>query len=355
MNLSVYNYLFGLPLLIVLILSNTRTYSQTNTIEILAETIVQECPKYYFSQESTCPEIDADEIQNKLEIAEIYLKNRLNGYVLSDTSTHYEEQKKTLQTLNKKYDESSIKDQDVLDKFEKQYLLLSILRVDSCDEYFDRLMQLYYRNNGSRRSCGVGDVAALMVTGSNGKCVPSESLLIFKTWLTDLLIDKFQTETESFDRLRSVNFINWMYLFTSKPFEGDLKDEKELFQNLTDWAHEAMKGNYLYPDNTLEELLAETYRARSTPLSKWNTDVQDSTVFRYIEKLLLASMELVPDPRTEYSLGVNYYNYAMSLYRALDNETFRGDSVTIKSQADTLSAIGLELYEKALKELEIEK
>lgn len=355
MNRSACKSLFGWFFLIVLTFPAARVFGQTYTTTSLAEAIVKECPAYYLPRKSACSGIDETEIRNRLEDGEIYLKNLLKSFVLSDTSRSFEEQKEILRKLNEKYDVHSVDDPVVSDKFEKQYLLLSVLKVHTCDEYFDKLIQHYYGKDGFRPSCAAEDTPESTVSGSDGSCVPSESLLIFKTWLTDLLIDRFQTETDSFNWFRAVNFYNWMTLFSSKPFEGDLEDENELFHKLNDWAAEAVKGDYLYQASSREELSAKTYRARSSVLTKWNADIQDSAVFKYTEHLLLLSMQLLPDPAVAHNLGVTYYNYAMSLYKALDHGVFHEDSSAVRNRADSLSAVGLELYEKALKELEIDK
>ncbi len=355
MNRPACKSLFGWFFLIALTLPAARAFGQTYTTTTLAEAIVKECSAYYLSRESACSGIDETEIRNRLEDGEIYLKNLLKGFVLSDTSRSFEEQKEVLRKLHEKYDVHSVNDPVVSDKFEKQYLLLSVLQVHTCDEYFDKLIQHYYGKDGFRPSCTAEDKPESTVSGADGSCVPSESLLIYKTWLTDLLIDRFRKETDSFNMFRAVNFYNWMMLFSSKQFEGDLEDENELFHKLNDWAAEAVKGNYLDQVSSREELSAKTYGARSSVLAKWNADIQDSAVFKYTEHLLLLSMQLRLDPAVAYTLGVTYYNYAMSLYRALEAGVFHEDSSAVRNRADSLSAVGLELYEKALKELEIDK
>jgi hypothetical protein len=341
--------------LVVLTLVSVRSFGQTDTIEILAETLLQECSKYCSSKEGVCSKVDVDEIKNKLKKGETYLNSQLKQLALSDTSIYLEEQKKALQKLDENYDVNSTDDEKILKKFEKQYLLLALLSVTKSGKYFDRFIQLYFNCADSKRSCEEWDSYPNLRSNDHPECIASESLLLFKAWLYDLLIERFHQETDSFTKNKSLSFYNWIVLYSNSSFTGDLIREDDLISKLSDWADYAIKGNYLSEFTTKEELLASAYRLRASLLSKWNSEIQDESVFNYGERLLLESLDFKHDPMTEYSLGILYYNRALHLSKALESDQLNEDRDILDKRVSKLKYKGIELMEKAYKELEKEK
>lgn len=327
----------------------------SQTIE-LSDKILDECEKYYENQETKSATINHQQIILKFNDAEHYLHGMLNQMILVDTTTYYLEQIEKLNKLNREFDIALTKDENIIKEFEHQYLLLSLIRVTSCGEYFQKLIELYFAQDFSGQICDEYDAYRLSYSHDNIKCVLSEAALLYKPWLYDMLIARFKDELHGFSRSKSLTYYNWISLYIGAPFDGNIAQDEMQLKKLEPWSTVAIEGHHLSGFANRADLLSQMYLIRASKVSDWNSKIQIDTVYQYNEKLLLLASNHKPQkPEIKYSLGVLYYN--RSIHLTQQSETTKNAELVekLKEEASSLRKKGTSLIDEATKKMQTGK
>src|SRR5690606_30436165 len=132
--------------------------------------------------------INRQQIALRFIDAEQFINEMLPQLVLTDTSTYYEILKENLSVLERKYGVKAIEDEEILREFEHHYLLLSLTGVSKCEKYFQKLIEMYFDQDFSLELCNEYNSYDIISAQDSVCCGLSEAVLLYKSWLYDMLI-----------------------------------------------------------------------------------------------------------------------------------------------------------------------
>ncbi|MFD1552536.1 hypothetical protein DNU06_17200 [Putridiphycobacter roseus] len=300
-----------LMLLVVFSLFTSFVWGQKTAKNLLTESIKKEYP-IIFSKD--CSDKCLETLKRKFEYAQVYLIDELKSLILVDSSKFYENKKKELIELEKKKNDISNKNPEYKMQLEHAFLLLSIANPSKSDSLFIKLISSFMNEK---------------INFSSSEEI--ESVLIYKSWLYELLNDRFQTETNAFSNNYAALFINEIILNYDQPFMS-IKSEEQLIEKLANYASLASKNISKY---SFEELMTNTYQHRITVIEKVLNLKHSYELFDFIEKLYLSGLKIDPNNTAlKYNLGIFYYNEVTFLSNEV-NEELNENELKIKEERIT--------------------
>ena len=275
---------------------------QDETRQILTRAIHQECELIFLKDIKVCIEKPASVIKDKFNAAEIYLKAQLTTMVLVDSSMFYKRKKQELDSLEN-FKPTNKNDSIMwINKLEKEYLLVSVLKPSESDSLYIKLIYNYFQKS----SPYFVDSQKL------------ESLFYYKLWLYDLLESRFKKETSTYSKQKSILYYNKASKLSTKPFI-DIDREIILLRRLEEDVRKATNNRSL--NYTYEDLMSRIYEIRASKMStKYNVNRSDS-LFQFIESVYSKALSLTPeDYSINYNFGVFYYNTSVDFIDRLDKK-----------------------------------